>query len=89
MNSEIMMALAANAIEEFGQHNDSACVLYIRDGLVCCCSTREATFKSPTCLIFSRLNQKVGLTSAGWDCVSTALFNLYTKELACQARQKP
>jgi len=88
MNNEQMKTPASRAIENFRKHNDTSCVLYIRDGLVCCCPAREVTAKAPACLIFSRLQQKLGLTDAGWNLVGTELFNQYNKEKACQAHQK-
>lgn len=88
MNSFEFQIAAARAIEDFAKHHNTSCFVYIRDGIVFCCPTREAITKSPTILIFSRLQQKIGLTSAGWTIVGNALFNQYTKELACQAHQK-
>lgn len=88
MNSLKLQIAAAKSVEEFEKHNDTSCVLYIRDGLVCCCPTREKLTKSPTCLIFSRIQQRLGLSKAGWTMVGNTLFNLYNKEQACQAHQK-
>lgn len=80
MNSLELTIAAGKAVEDFTKHNDTACVVYFRNGLVCCCPTREAIGNSPTCLIFSRLQQHHGLSAAAWETVGTELFNQQNKE---------
>lgn len=88
MNPVELSTTAGLAVLNFRKHHETACVVYFRDGMVCCCPTREATVNSPRCLIFTRIQQKHGLSSAGWTRVGRALFIQQIKEKACQAHQK-
>ena len=88
MNSFDLMCQAANALSKFKKTHDATCILYISDGQVETGSIKDVTPSHPRCLIITKFQQHHGFTTTQWSTIGTALFNLYNKEKACQARQK-
>lgn len=88
MTSEDLIMLAEKAILHWTDHHSSPCFLSIQNGTVVAASTKDMTQKCPNCLILTPFSQCFGFSNARWHSIGTALFNLYTKEVACQARQK-
>lgn len=89
MNSEIINTLAADAITVWASNHNQPCRLYVDEGLVKARKPTDRDYVDFRCLIITRFAQNAGLTSAAWKVVGSELFNLYTKEVACQAHPKP
>lgn len=89
MNSEKLISEAADAIYDFVQQNDRTCILLIKNGSVIAIPTDEATCKVNSVLYITPWQQINGLTANKWNLVASELMNLYNKEKACQAHQKP
>ena len=89
MNSMYLKTAAGDAISVWQIQHNVACILSIHNGSVTCEIADTSKFMRNNPLYISRFELKRGLTSSRWNSVGTALHNLYCKELACQAHQKP
>lgn len=89
MNPEILVVNAALVIESFARDHEGACVLSIKNGIIVATPAKEARCKAGSCLYITPWQQRHGLTSRIWKVLGAELFNLYNKEQACQAHQKP
>ena len=89
MNSEQIKTDAANAIALFNKTHTTTAYLYWKDGQVVVLDSQHAPLKVPEALKITPWQQDNGLTASQWTSVGNELFNLYTRELACQAHQKP
>jgi len=89
INSEELIIDAGVAIAHWKQHSDSPCFLAVEDGSVVAENIKVMPKHHPDCLSITKFRQQAGFSSVEWHSIGTALFILYTKELACQAHQKP
>jgi len=89
MNSEILILQAGEALEEYSNHHNTTCVLFIRDGFICCEPLENHKVWTPASLKITPFAQRYGLTHSQWLALGTSLLNLYNKELSCRTRQKP
>jgi len=89
MNSEILVGKAGRAIAEHARKHESSCVLSIENGEVIARPANETICNVGSCLYITRFQQQHGLASRMWNVIGTELLNIYNKEKACQAHQKP
>lgn len=89
MNTEILIAQAAEAIKMFKIDHDGVCVLTIKRGFVTGVTLAEVGHQHLKTLKIERYELKRGLTAARWHAIGRELFILYTKEQQCLAHQKP
>lgn len=89
MNSEQLICQAGTAIAVWEKYHNTGCRLYIRDGRVYAKSDENSAKPGDPELYIGICNIKHGLSVPQWNILGSALLNLYNKEVACQARQKP
>ncbi len=88
MNSTQLSIAAGEALAEYGQTHNEACVLSQNGGIVRCSPVFEGGPQKYDSLWISHYELKNGMKNARWNSIGTALLNLYTKELSCQAHRK-
>jgi len=89
MNSTEFYIAAGEAICEWGKTHSEGCVLDQMEGCVVCVPMNTRTPCQNEKLVVSKYEVEHGMASARWDQIGTELHNLFCKELACQAHQKP
>lgn len=89
MNIEKLIAQASFKIAEFSKTHNTSCGLFIRNGEVICLPRHQLPQKLPDRLYLTHGQIINGLKSEWWTLLGKELLNLYNKEQACQAHQKP
>lgn len=74
--------MAAEAILEFNQKHNTACILSIENGTVIATPLADAPKHYDDSLVITPYTQNVGLTIARWNLVGNKLYKLYTLESA-------
>lgn len=89
MNTEEIIVGTGELLNKWRREENSPCVLYVENGLVCCREAVEGDPQRVTDLYVSIWYQENGFTSVQWSTISTALLNQYNREVACRQHLKP
>lgn len=89
INSFKLIIEASEAITNWHRGYHGNCVLSILNGKVICSKPLAESHLAVKDLYVTVWYMEHGFNQVQWNSIATELLNLYNKEKACQARQKP